>query len=417
MTLGPTILPVFEQLGMLEELQRFSLNVKPFVLRNEKMKIHGTVGLNGEKEVAGYNGQLFARPELFDLLLSRIPPSKISLGKKVLRVEEKDDKVIIHCSDGSAYRGDILVGADGAYSAVRQNIYRDMKEAGVLPKADSEDLVAGYTCIVGVTDPLDLEKYPMLKSPDCNSEFMGVESRSWVLMSIPNGRVAWACSSQFQSVVEAKKQMFMNSEWGPEANAPMIKEYEDYPIPYGGTMRDLFEKTPMERISKVYLEHKMFQTWHYKRSVLIGDACHKLLPAGGQGAVNSLQDAVILANCLYDLKDNTQKSITAAFQSYFNQRYSHAKGQYETSKLLAKVVGGLNWSERLIRTIFLHYLPQTIVKNNLKKVSAYRPQVTFLPMVPFRGTGNVLPQLPSVRYQRELDEKKKQEQQDAAVTI
>ena len=51
MTLGPTILPVFEQLGMLDELQRFSLNVKPFVLRNEKMKIHGTVGLNGEKDM------------------------------------------------------------------------------------------------------------------------------------------------------------------------------------------------------------------------------------------------------------------------------------------------------------------------------------------------------------------------------
>lgn len=39
------------------------------------------------------------------------------------------------------------------------------------------------------------------------------------------------------------------------------------------------------------------------------------------GAVNAMQDAVILANCLYDLKDNTQKSITAAFKSYYDQRY------------------------------------------------------------------------------------------------
>jgi len=264
---------------------------------------------------AGYNGQLFARPELYELLLSRIPPSKISLGKKVLKVEEKEDKVIIHCSDGSAYRGDILVGADGAYSAVRQNIFRDMKEAGILPKSDSEDLVAGYTCMVGVTDSLDLEKYPMLRSPDCDSEFMGCDSRSvsfppllsarycfaltcpltvclfsvvlmqWVLMSIPNGRIAWACSLQFQSLEEAKQQMFMNSEWGPEANAPMIKEFQDLPIPYGGTLSDLFEKTPMERVSKVYLEHKMFQTWHYKRSVLIGDGKFLLFVRDGRSLV------------------------------------------------------------------------------------------------------------------------------------
>ena len=69
----------------------------------------------------------------------------------------------------------------------------------------------------------------------------------------------------------------------------------------------------------------------------------------------------------------------------------------------------------MIRTIFLHYLPQSIVKNNLKKVSAYRPQVTFLPMVPFRGKGPVLPQVPSARYQREQEEKKKQQQSVVSV--
>ncbi|KAG0049674.1 hypothetical protein BGZ83_005508 [Gryganskiella cystojenkinii] len=419
MTLGPTILPVFEQLGMLEDLKRFSYNVKDFVLRDEFMKIHGSVGLNSEEEITGYTGQLFCRPELYDLMLSRVPPGKISFGKKILRVEENEEtgKVIVHCSDNSAYQGDILVGADGAYSAVRQNIYKQMTEKGILPKVDSEDLVAGYTCMVGVTNELDIEKYPMLDDPNNNSEFMGCERRSWVLMSIPGRRIAWACSHQFASLAEAKQQMFMNSEWGAEALGPMLKEFQDLPIPYGGTMADLFDKTTTENISKVYLEHKMFQTWHYKRSVLIGDACHKMLPAGGQGAVNALQDAVVLANCLYDLKDSSEKSLTAAFQSYYKQRYQHAKGHYNTSKLLAKVVGGLNWNERLIRTIFLNYLPGWAIKSNLKKASSYRPQVTFLPQVPFKGTGPVLPQPQSARYQKEQEEKKMQQEQSSTLTV
>jgi len=118
-----------------------------------------------------------------------------------------------------------------------------------------------------------------------------------------------------------------------------------------------------------------------------------------------MQDAVILANCLYDLKDNTQASVSEAFKSYRAQRWDHAREQYDNSKLLAKVVGGLSWSERLIRTIFLH-LPKWVVDKTNEKMCSYRPQVTFLPMAPFHGTGYVLPQLPSARYTKEQEEKK-----------
>ena len=58
-------------------------------------------------------------------------------------------------------------------------MYREMGKE-LLPKADAEDLVAGYTCMVGVTESLDLEKYPKLKGDDhCKSEaVLGGESRS-----------------------------------------------------------------------------------------------------------------------------------------------------------------------------------------------------------------------------------------------
>ena len=62
------------------------------------------------------------------MMLRQVPAHKLYMNKRILQVKEKDDKVIIQCSDNTDYDGDILVGADGAYSAVRQNIYRDMDE-------------------------------------------------------------------------------------------------------------------------------------------------------------------------------------------------------------------------------------------------------------------------------------------------
>lgn len=134
----------------------------------------------------GYQSQTFIRHELHNLLLSRIPPENITLGKKVLKVVERDDRIVIYCSDRSAYVGDILVGADGSYSATRQNMFKEMAKEKLLPKADAEDLVAGWTCMVGVTSKLDPEKYPKLKGDYCKSEaVLGDDSRSVGFLILP----------------------------------------------------------------------------------------------------------------------------------------------------------------------------------------------------------------------------------------
>lgn len=119
-------------------------------------------------------------------MLKQIPEHKLNMGKKVLRTEEKEDKVVIHCSDNTTYEGDILVGADGAYSGVRQSLYRRLSEKGLLPRSDSENLEIGYTCMVGVTSPQDPEKYPQLKHEVVDFEavvgdkLLGVSTKHWL---------------------------------------------------------------------------------------------------------------------------------------------------------------------------------------------------------------------------------------------
>jgi len=56
----------------------------------------------------------------------------------------------------------------------------------------------------------------------------------------------------------------------------MIEKVKDFKAPCGGTMGDLIAQTPPDRISRVYLEDKMFETWTHGRTVLIGDAAHKV---------------------------------------------------------------------------------------------------------------------------------------------
>ena len=69
-------------------------------------------------------------------------------------------------------------------------------------------------------------------------------------------------------------------------------------------------------------------------------ASHKMLPSAGQGAVNALEDAVILANCLYDIGTTSLDDIKAALKSFKDQRYPHVKQQYEASKVNAKILFG-----------------------------------------------------------------------------
>jgi 2-polyprenyl-6-methoxyphenol hydroxylase-like FAD-dependent oxidoreductase len=56
--------------------------------------------------------------------------------------------------------------------------------------------------------------------------------------------------------------------------------------------------------------------------------------------MNAMQDAVILANCIYDLEDLRPESLTAAFRDYKEQRYSHAKRQIFNSRMNAKISSG-----------------------------------------------------------------------------
>lgn len=48
----------------------------------------------------------------------------ILTGKHVQKIEQDATGAIVFCADGTHYRGDIVVGADGVKSTVRREIWR-----------------------------------------------------------------------------------------------------------------------------------------------------------------------------------------------------------------------------------------------------------------------------------------------------
>ncbi|KAF9092203.1 hypothetical protein BGX27_001870, partial [Mortierella sp. AM989] len=329
MAFAGNTLPALEQLGIYEEIKQISKAYNEARFYDSNIKKIGSTDMTPNIEATGYESLFLPRPKFYEILRKRIPDHQISFKKKVLRTEEEEGKVIIHCSDNTSYVGDILVGADGAYSGVRQNMYKKMDEKGLLPKSDLENFAIGYTTIVGVASPPNLDKYPQLKEE--NTVFHQVlykGSANCYIVPLPDNQISWGFGLQLPKSILNDMQ-FRSSEWGPETNDATLERYRDLPCPLGGTMGDIFDSTPKNLTSKIFLEEKLFKTWHYGKTVLLGD-----------GARNAICDAIVLANCIYAMPDSSSKSIEASFKEYYRQSYQHAEVAYDLSVMWSKILNG-----------------------------------------------------------------------------
>ncbi|KAF9293695.1 hypothetical protein BGZ88_005024 [Linnemannia elongata] len=373
MSLNAGILSPLEQLGLYKDLLKLSLPVTgTFKIYNSDLTLL-LAPKNITAQVVGYDHTVFPRPEFYNLLLTKVPREKIHFSKKVMSMEQNKEGVMIRCSDGTTYHGDILVGADGAYSGVRQALYKRMEKAGTLPPSDLDELTKGYICMVGTTEPLDPEQYPGVNSEDANinqiiskDSLYSIRKHSdcyitftmycWSAFSVPGNRICWNVKLQL-SLEESTEHRFKNSEWGPQSNEAMIKEVRDFLIPFGdNTLGDLIDATPRENISKVFLEDKLFDTWNHGRTVLIGDGL--------------------------ELSD-----ISATLDQFKNERYVKVKAQYEASKTNARLIYGQSYFERFMRMMVFNWLPESVKMKGAYRGVEFRPQASFLPQIPVRGSG------------------------------
>ncbi|KAF9314854.1 hypothetical protein BG003_003737 [Podila horticola] len=216
------------------------------------------------------------------------------MGKKVLSSIQTEDGVLIQCSDNTTYEGDLLVGVDGAYSVVRQQL-KDLKKEGKLPRSDDVPLPFNSVCLVGQTEVLDSDEFPDLKRE--YSQFSVIHSRqefySWMTFTTKANTMCWIVIQFLDAESSTENDSFRNSEWGSEWGL----------------------RPPKPCASKFDISK-----------------CQELNPSGGAGALTAMNDTVAVANWVSSLEGTSLAHVKAIFQEYYSERFPIAKETFATTQ-------------------------------------------------------------------------------------
>ncbi|KAF9585756.1 hypothetical protein BGW38_000880 [Lunasporangiospora selenospora] len=395
-SVGSNVLQVFQQLGIADKIKANSKTMEETNHYNEKGELLCRRSFRWRAARYGEAGYFLARPVLHELLASLIPTEKLKMGTKVVSIIQDKDGVTVNCDNGSTYRGDILVGADGARSSVRRSLFEQLDREGLLPESDKGELEFTNTCIVGTTNPMDPEKYPFHKKNDTHYVVVMDDKIPFTVGLAKyddrpaDNKICWMVMEHLEEGANQSRDGSQNLEWGAGAAETMCDRIRDYPFTEGISVGDLIDQTPKGQISKVMLEEKLFETWYHSRTVLLGDACHKMHPAAGLGAVNAIHDATVLSSWLFELESNGECTFEQAFRAYKEERYPRAAHSFNTSRGMSKTANR-RWFSGIVRKVFF-YMPNWVVIKIVDQMEEYRPQASFLPLVPDKGSLRPIPQ-------------------------
>ncbi|KAK3848486.1 MAG: hypothetical protein J3R72DRAFT_500243 [Linnemannia gamsii] len=221
---------------------------------------------------------------------------KVNKSKKIVTFEQNQDGVTLAFDDSTTARGDVLVGADGGHSAVRQHLYKALAldKEGVLPKSDTKGIGKGYISLGGTTNALDTIKYPGLLKGDSECHYVigdkntpYTEKRKinftipltgsmfmfdialfqkWINFTAPENRICWDVFIQLGLEPVADEQI-KNSDWTPQQRQKKVLDSIRHFRTPKGTLGDMFDAIPLEQICKVVFEDMLFNTWNPGRTV------------------------------------------------------------------------------------------------------------------------------------------------------
>ncbi|KAG0325450.1 hypothetical protein BG004_003212 [Podila humilis] len=279
MSMGANLAPLFKQLGLYEEFLTIGKPNIGMDLFNEQAELLFSMDFRDREVIGGAREYIVARSDFYSLLLNQVSSEKIHMGKKVVALQEHERGITIRCEDSTEYSGDILIGADGTYSTIREKLYESLKTQNRLPPSDDVTLPFSCTCLLGQTVSLDPNDFPGAGMEQEHSQFnfaIGVDNKySWTTITTKKNTICWFVLEYLDQDASTSKGA-RSTGWGPGAAEAMCTEVRHLKVPCkeGGrmlTIGDLIDISPKDSISKVVLEEKVFDTWYGGRTVLLGD--------------------------------------------------------------------------------------------------------------------------------------------------
>lgn len=216
---------------------------------------------------------------------------KIEYNKKFVSYRETNEQVIAYFADGAAVTGDIMIGCDGMFSEVRNQLFPEVSAIQYTKLIST----GGYAKIPELSKTLD-------------SIRMTFGERGFFAYSVSDKGEVWWFNNYFREQ-QPKPQ---------EIEKTLKTEIQDHLADVHKNDDPLFSKiikNSHEIIAYPIYDVPKILHWHKGRICLIGDAAHGISPHIGQGASLALEDTVVIAELLKSHKD-----YGTAFQIFQSER-------------------------------------------------------------------------------------------------
>jgi 2-polyprenyl-6-methoxyphenol hydroxylase-like FAD-dependent oxidoreductase len=326
-------------LGLTDALRGIGVPIGVAEIRTWRGEVLSRIPTRQLSEKVGARSVAVHRADLQGALLRELGDEVVRLDAACISFEQDGGGVRAFFADGTEERSDLLVGADGLRSTIRQNLL-----------GDGAPRYAGYTTWRAVVVP-EVELVPAGEA----WEVWGRGVR-FVCAQVGRGRVYWALSK----------------------NAPD----GEHDLPTGAVKDALLELCagwlePVEELIAATEETAILRTdiydrdpvrvrWGRGRVTLLGDAAHPMTPDLGQGACQAIEDAVTLVECLEE-----KENIEAALELYEARRTRRTAAIVRGSRRLGRIAQLQNPLACRLRDAALKALPSRLEMKQLEAVMGY----------------------------------------------
>jgi salicylate hydroxylase len=270
------------------------------------------------------------RADFIDLLTSVIPQERILLQHRVKAVRDMTSSVELEFENGSREEFDLVIGADGIHSTVRESMV-----------GSSDPVYSGSVVYRGVVESARLPKTWLMT----HQIWMG-EGKHFMTYPVRQRKL-------INFVGFMPRDESVEESWSAEGNLDDLTTAFDGWDPELCQFIKLIEKTNWWGL----YDRLPLLDWTWGRIALLGDSAHAMLPHAGQGVNMAIEDSVSLAVLLEGVSsDRAAKALksyealrldrTASIQvasrrsgalydsKKFDDRYDYTKAEERDADLL-----------------------------------------------------------------------------------
>jgi salicylate hydroxylase len=207
----------------------------------------------------------------------RADPDAIQAGNGCVGFEQDGRSATIHLANGETATGDVLIGADGVHSRIRQQMFGDGR--------------AEFTGIMVWRGLVAMERLPEHQRQLVGNNWIGVGGHV-VTYPLRRGEIL-----NFVAAIE-RDDWRVESWTEPGTMDECLRDLAPWHDDVKTIVRNIEVPYKWALLGREPLDH-----YAEGRVCVMGDAAHPTLPFLAQGANMALEDAVILARCLDDFDD------------------------------------------------------------------------------------------------------------------